>query len=169
MRRDPLSDMPAMVEAYRRGKSINEVAAEFHHSPKPLAAHLRATGVFRAPCDGNPWDSWPERQAILDSYAHGWSTHILAMRYHRDKQAISNLLRQEGALREARMGNAIRLGVGFRKRRNGNIHDLAVWFQLCKEMTGLYPDGAQVERTIDQLRLWNSLKPLIEMNEEVAM
>jgi hypothetical protein len=40
---------------------------------------------------------------------------------------------------------------------------------LCKEMTGLYPDGAQVERTIDQLRLWNSLKPLIEMNEEVAM
>jgi hypothetical protein len=137
-----------------------------------------------------PRDQWADVNAMIDDYrVHRLTLKQVARKYQHGIREVTAMFRDlrltrprseasqlawtpERRERQARDFRERHIG-GYMPRtiertRTQSVHDLAVWFQRCKEITGLYPDAAQVDGIIEQIRVWNggNVKP---QKREVAV
>jgi len=123
-------------------------------------------------------DLWPNIPDMVEDYTvHRLSIKQIARKYRRGTWDVGGLFHELGITRprseaakqgwnderrawQGRVNHVLQQGVTHPQRtvgreRRENVHDLAVWFQYTKERTGRYPNGAQVDNMIEQLRVWN--------------
>lgn len=131
----------------------------------------------------------PDLNAMIEDYrVRRMSVRDIAKQRGCGASALQDLFRSLGITRSRR--EAARLGCAKRdsskwanvprqetgrnvprtieRTRTDSIHQLALWFVRCKEITGRYPNGAQVDNMIEQLRVWNGGE-VKHMPKEVAM
>ena len=91
-----------LVEAYRAGATINELAVEFGIHRTTVAAHLDRKGVPRR-SEATVWDDFALREAA-ELYATGLSLADVAHQFGIDAQTVANRFRRAGVTMRRRRG-----------------------------------------------------------------
>ena len=96
------TDVDDLLEAYRAGATINQLAVEFSIHRTTVASHLDRHGVPRH-SDQTAWDDEILAQAA-ELYASGSSLADVAHQFGIDAQTVANRFRRAGVAVRARRG-----------------------------------------------------------------
>ena len=96
------ASIDGLVEAYRAGATINELAVEFGIHRTTVAGHLDRKGVPRR-SEATVWDDCALREAA-ELYATGLSLADVANRFGIDAQTVANRFRRAGVTVRPRRG-----------------------------------------------------------------